>query len=686
MCALVALGSTLFFSLGGCVRLSERNIRRFASVVEIGKPSKVSVDKRPGNPILEKIEFAFAGSPEMSERSERVLRLHALHKTYQRDPKQALRMLEQHIQRDPSPEKVYAFSELAQIRGDIEKFRSKRQSAKHWYMTSLTSAYRYLFDPWFAEQRNHYDPEFRGACDLYNGSLEKFLRILDRENQLAPGHVERFTLGSEKFELAIAMQGPWAAEDIESFEFVADYEVTGLENEYQTFGLGVPLIAVQKRRTDTATNDESLVPATPNFYPRDLAVPITAFLRIVLVSDPNDPQQMVNRTTLELYDPLQQTDIAIDQTRVPLESDISMPLAYFLDDPVVSTNLFATMALLNADFASEFGGLYMLEPYDPDRIPVVMVHGLWSSPSTWMEMFNDLRGMPEIRKNYQFWFYMYPTGQPFWVSAEQMRGDLERFGLLMDPDGTNPAMQKKVLVGHSMGGLVSRMQTIESGNDFWKIVSDTPFEDIEADAQTRARLERMLFFNPNPTVSRVITIATPHRGSNMANAATRTLGKTLFQLPSQYLEATEKLVEENPDRITNTDLLTISTSLDSLSPTSPILPAMLNSEPAPWVRYHNIAGDLSPASVVDRISSKFAGQGDGVVSLESAHFEQAVSEITVPADHVHVHQHPLSTLEVRRILLEHLREYRVSQSATPPDLHRQATAVDPIAPQNDYRR
>ena len=62
----------------------------------------------------------------------------------------------------------------------------------------------------------------------------------------------------------------------------------------------------------------------------------------------------------------------------------------------------------------------MVQPYEPGKIPVLMVHGLWSTPMTWMEMFNDLRSQPEIRDHYQFWFYLYPTGQPFWLSAARL--------------------------------------------------------------------------------------------------------------------------------------------------------------------------------------------------------------------------------------------------------------------------
>ena len=91
----------------------------------------------------------------------------------------------------------------------------------------------------------------------------------------------------------------------------------------------------------------------------------------------------------------------------------------------------------------------MLEPYDPQKIPVLLVHGLWSSPITWMEMFNELRSFPELHAEYQFWFYLYPTGQPFWHSAAQLREDLEHLRRVLDPQRQSPALDQLVLVGHS---------------------------------------------------------------------------------------------------------------------------------------------------------------------------------------------------------------------------------------------
>ena len=118
---------------------------------------------------------------------------------------------------------------------------------------------------------------------------------------------------------------------------------------------------------------------------------------------------------LEVYDGRESEGVSVAGNFLPLQTDISTPLAWFLTDPRKS--LLDTFAFLRVDKAQELEGLYMVQPYDPNRIPVLMVHGIWSSPVTWMEMFNDLQSDPVLREKYQFWFYLYPTGQPLTFAA-----------------------------------------------------------------------------------------------------------------------------------------------------------------------------------------------------------------------------------------------------------------------------
>jgi len=418
--------------------------------------------------------------------------------------------------------------------------------------------------------------------------------------------------------------------------------------------LGVPLIAVRRGYKGE--------PAAARYYPPELSFPVTAFLRPLSKIDPQTGRGATrNQCVLELHDPLTTDELLVAGRPVPLESDLTTPLAYFLSRPEIDLeNLVATAGLFRPETLQALRpgqpepimGLYMVQPYEPDKIPVLMVHRLWSSPMTWMEMFNDLRSSPEICERYQFWFYLYPTGQPFWQSAAQLRRDLAKARKVLDPNHKEPALDQMVLIGHSMGGLLSRMQTMQSNNDFWRLASRKPFSQIKTDPQIREKLYETFFFQPNPSIRRVVTIGTPHRGSAFSNQTAQWLLGKLIRLPQVIVNSQQKLLRENPGAFPDGSLLKVDTSIDSLAPNSPVFPVMLAERRPPWVRYHNIVGLMPKQWWLAKVSS----EGDGVVPRESAHMDDVASEITVPADHTTVHAHPAAVLEVRRILLEHLAD------------------------------
>jgi pimeloyl-ACP methyl ester carboxylesterase len=606
-----------------------------------GTTKFLTVRRVPKSPLEGPLQLVSYKGPQPSERTEQLLRRYALVDAQKRAPEEVLTTLQNELDREPTPDKVYSFAELAFIAAKRAEHRGDDSKALDYYAASVAHAYLYLFSPNFDRFRNPYDPLFRRACDLYNGSLEGALRLANKRGALQPGKAEVITTGKLQYHVNIVVRGPWRAEDIERLEFVNDYEIQGgLTNHYHTYGLGVPMIAVRRKDAQSDAPNEK-------YYPGGLSFATTAFLRVMPPAQQSDTQ--VRQCVLELHDPLASSDIQIGGRVAPLETDLTVPLAYFLDSPEFKETDVATWGLLTPDAVQGVKGLYMIEPYDPRRIPVVMVHGLWSSPLTWMEMFNDLRAFPEIRDRYQFWFYLYPTGQPFWESAAQMRETLAEVRQRLDPTDQKPVLDQMVLVGHSMGGLVSRMQTIESGDDFWHILSDRPLTELQADEQSRARLARIVYFHPNPSIKRVITLGTPHQGSDFANAYTRWAGSKLISLPEMMVQLSNKVTRDNPGFFRDTLFLTCSTSIDSLSPSSPVFPVMLNAQRAPWVKYHNIVGVLSNGG----FATRFSGEGDGVVSYKSAHADDAESELIVDAEHMSVHRNSKATLEVRRILIEH---------------------------------
>lgn len=638
-------GGIWVFSAGGC---ASRGVR---------------LRSAPQNPLVERLDLASWWGPKASDRTMQVLRVHNLLPDLKDDPRPLLKKLQAILERDPSPEKVYAFSELAYIGAKTaEQFDKK--IAMDLYGASALYAYHYLFGRQLAEVRNPYDPQYRGACELYNAALEGALRIECICDGLVPGQTKTIQTAAGSWDITCVLRDTgWRAEDIAEFKFVSDYEITGLTNHYRTHGLGVPLIAV--RRSDAAGT------AAASHYPPGLSFPVTALLRPLPDTKPCTGRCRLHRQcVLELYDPLTTTDTPVADRLVPLESDLTTPLAYFLSNPALED--LATVGLLTPEALLQMGpgrqqpimGLYMVQPYEPGKIPVVMVHGVWSSPMTWLEMFNDLRSIREIREHYQFWFYLYPTGQPFWISAGQLRADLAEVRRVLDPYHREPALDQMVLVGHSMGGLLSKLQTIDSRDDYWKLVSREPFERVKAEPAVRQKLAETFFFRSNPSIRRVVTIGTPHRGTDFSNQTTQWLLGKLITLPRTLAAGQERLFRENKGLFHERSLLKVQTSIDSLAPGSPVFETMLAGRRPPWVKYHNIVGVIPD---VGWWTSIIAGS-DGVVSQQNARLDDAQSEVTVAADHTTVHSHPAAVLEVRRILCEHLAELhgRPIHQLTPP--------------------
>jgi hypothetical protein len=622
----------------------------------------VTLRSTPRNPLSDALGLLAKQGPKPTPRTIQLLRRHNL-EGKQGDKGALLAELNEINRQEPDRENLYALSELAYVGAKRAEVAMKRDQALELYGSSVLYAYEYLFSQAYPVVSNEYDPQFRRACDLYNAALEGTLRIIQSQGPLKPGMSRLIKTSNHQCQLDVQlMSNGWHEADFDHFEFVSDFEVHGLTNHYHNFGLGVPLVAVRRHHEDADPAEQ--------YYPPALSFAVTAFLRLEsdLVSDDAEtayrptaaaaggPLPKKLRLVLELHDPLDRSVIKAAGVDVPLETDLSTPLAHNLSQPALDDTRLSTRGLLHPEEVKQVSGLYMLEPFQADKIPVVMVHGLWSSPVTWMEMFNDLRSDPKIREHYQFWFYLYPSGEPFWLSAGAMRSDLERMRVALDPAKQSPALDQTVLVGHSMGGLISKLQTVDSGDRFWATMSDKPFNDLQADPDIREELAETYFFDPNPSIRRIITIGTPHRGSDFSNDVTKWFGSKLINVPAKMLHGRHQLATRNPGYFRPHAPLEITNSIDSLSPKSPILPVLLEAPQGPWVRHHNIVGEAPHEGITSTVSAWLAGTGDGVVSLASAQLEGVVSQITVPADHQHVHRHPKSILEVRRILLQHVAE------------------------------
>lgn len=553
---------------------------------------------------------------------------------------QLLALLEQETHSSLAPELEFALCELAATEArQLEK--ADPDAATGYFAESLVHGYRALTA----------DPRQRipGTTLTYNRSLASLLRLMRQRDQVHPGAVIPLPVAKHACSIAIELHSQrWTEADFQGFELAADYQVLGLRNHYHTTGVGVPLIGIRYHADRDHPEDK--------YYPKKLCYPLTAVARSEPQPATAEHPEGGIRLVLELHDTTDHESCQLSGRRTRLETDLTTPLAFFLDQPDLHERDLSTLGLIQPGSVKQLQGLYLLEPFDPDRIPVVMVHGLWSSPATWMEMFNDLRSDPQVRSRYQFWFYLYPTGNPFWVSAGQLRSDLASLRQTFDPGRQIPALDQTVLVGHSMGGLLSRLQTVDSGNDFWRIVSDRQFAELDAKPEARQYLSNLFYFRPNSSVQRVVTIGTPHRGSRFANGFTQWLSAKVIAFPMQTMASRQELFRRNPGFFRPQVATRVMTSIDSLNPDSPMLAALLAAQAGPWMKYHNVVGD-EPRTGINRL---FASRGDGVVSVDSARLDdlpQLASQIVVPEDHVVLHRHPQSIAEVRRVLMEHLATF-----------------------------
>jgi pimeloyl-ACP methyl ester carboxylesterase len=366
-----------------------------------------------------------------------------------------------------------------------------------------------------------------------------------------------------------------------------------------------------------------------------------------------------------LYNPLAIQEVEVQGQSVPLETDLTTPQAYCL----ANTDLkeVGVVGFLRAEKVERKAGIYLFEPYQPGKIPVLMIHGLLSSPLTWMPLFNDLRADPVLRERFQFWFYLYPTGNPYLVTAAELRDSLAQLRADLDPDHRDAALDQMVLVGHSMGGLVARLLTVDSGYAFFEQVSQEPLEQLKAKDEVKEELARIFFFQPQPFVKRVIFLGTPHRGSRLSPSWPARLAVRFVRLPNRLMEIGKDLAADNPALWKSGSAANLPTSVDLLAPGAPAL-VLLSHLPRPIdVHYHSIIGVVPPKEAW--VAALLAGNddkkgSDGIVPYTSAHLDDADSELVIGADHASVHRHPLAALEVRRILLEHLHSLQTAPATT----------------------
>jgi pimeloyl-ACP methyl ester carboxylesterase len=568
-----------------------------------------------------------------SEGSTQILNRLELFELHRTDPDAALSALrESMLEKQDRTDLLSALAELEFLRAR----RLRRADARPHYLASAVYAYAFFALLSRSDLFVAVDPRFRLAADLYNRGLTSGLATDDGERVNLEPRTVSLPFGSLVLEID-EDEFLWAGYRMGDFVPVAELEVRGLRNRYRRAGVGAPLAA--------ALEPADLEKPPPGFrhIANDLRVAATATVGLSNVIE--GLRGGVIHAQVQIHTLDEATSLQIGDERVPLEYEPTAALAFGLTESRPWD--FEVRGFFSGDFGGEQAiGLRMLGPYDAKRIPIVLVHGTVSSRARWAEMINDLQADSAILARYQFWIFQYNSGNPITFSAGRLRQSLTDLVAELDPQAKDPNLRRMVIIGHSQGGLLTKLCVVESGDAFWGLVSTVPIDELDLRPETHEVLERSLFFHPLPFVERVIFIATPHGGSFLAERRLARFAAGFVTMPREILDTVGDLFSEDDDRLLIRNLDDISSSIENMTPGTPFLTTLASLQVVPSVHAHSIIAVLPGHEPVE------TGH-DGSVAFESARLAGVTSEHVVRSGHS-TQRHPGTISEVRRILLEKL--------------------------------
>ncbi|MFN2425653.1 MAG: esterase/lipase family protein [Candidatus Binatia bacterium] len=553
--------------------------------------------------------------------STNVLHRRGLFLKFKKQPVAALAELHQIAVTEDDDDTWFALAELCFVHAD-------RTGNRDYSIMAALYAWSYLFG---GEAPDPFDPRLRVASDLYNRGLTQGLeRAYAKGTAIAEGTFElpigKLVMTFDKERLN------WNGRTLRDFVPVAELHVTGLANRYRTPGIGAPL-AANAASDDPSSHDGFLAPR--------LKTPVTALVRVENVRE--QIRSGTIHATLELHTDPNEHDVLIGDRRVPLEKEPTAVLAAMVAEaPVIKQEILAFIGAVTQQQSK--GTLVALRPHVRGRIPVVFVHGTASSPARWAEMVNVLDNDPNINRQYEPWFFSYNSSSPIIYSSYLLRRALTDAVGKIDPQGTDAELRRMIVIGHSQGGLLTKMTAVHSGDLFWKNISDKPFEKVRLDDEDRELLHDVMFVEPLPFVDRVVFICTPHGGSFLAASGwVRAIITRLVSLPVSVTKTTVSLLTLNPD-LASVNRLGSPNAVDNMTPGNSFIKVLRTIPVSPDVMANSI--------IAVQGDGPFETGNDGVVEYTSAHVDGVASEKVVRSSHS-TQALPDTIEEVRRILNEH---------------------------------
>ena len=543
---------------------------------------------------------------------------------YRKDRAEAIEVLYQRLEEDPDGNRRMALIELCSDTGDLIAATDPAKAVGYHLFAASLAVEADVFDVAASSPGEELVVAYNHSCGQVAGLL------FDAGHDW--GDVVEFAGPGRTFRLTSRTEGRGQLDPsfFDRFEPAAFIQFENVDLERITLeGIGAAMVG---HRESTPERREK----NPFLATVGMAMPVNVTLEFS--GDGNVAE-------LNFRDLLIQDEAVVGGRTLPLEGDLSAPFAVLHE--FVDVRKIGMQGLKDPEKYIDDMGLYSLEPYREDQIPVIFIHGLMSSPYTWVKALNQCRADPALRGRYQLYAIRYPTGFPIAYNATAVRRRLAEFREFHDPNGTNPNMRKMVVIGHSMGGMLTNMQIRSSGDSFIRLLFDQPIDEIEGMSETQKdSIKELLIYEANPDIARAVFVASPHRGSGIASSPLGDFGAKLIKFPMDILTAEplteiKGLSEGGREIIKNRP-----NSISTLRPDAPGPKAVLTQPIRPGVTIHSIIGRANPDDPIEESTDK-------VVPYTSAHLDEAVSEKVVHATHTSITGDPAAIEEVRRILYLH---------------------------------
>lgn len=478
-----------------------------------------------------------------------------------------------------------------------------------------------------ASQQLARDPDDTVARDAYNFAVARVIGIIGKDELYPWKHPVRVPATGGDFLLTHkADPRPGWNPALYDFTPADQFDIGGKYVKERSLkeGVGAPLVAISRGLNEHARRDFSL----PRIY-----YGVTALIRFE-----------GRHAVIAFEDPLDTERVNFAGHSQPLAADYTVPVAVLLarNNP---KKLELTRLLRPGKYA-ETARIARLQPYDPNKTVVLVVHGLMDTPATWTPMINHLRANERIRENYQFWFYSYPSGYPYPYSAAILRRELDAV------EKRYPLKKKIVVIGHSMGGCISRLLITDTGDKLWMDLFGKPPEQVPLDPETKKLWTESIIFKHRPEIGRVIFISAPLKGSDIASNWLGRIGSSLVRSPLTLLEAGADAMRFATHQEGSLKLKRIPNSVDTLAPNNRFVMEINKIPVTPGIPHNVISGDRGKGGHKDKTKPFMS---DGIVPYWSSHMDTAQSELVVPSNHS-AHQNPQAIAEVKRILLLHVGE------------------------------